>query len=776
MSARRHARPPPAVGGLVGRYLLRLLARPLLATLLVVLPALLMERLLRLFDLLAGTGGPLSSVARLLVYLVPHYLGLALPAALFIGVYAVVARLSEDREMDALQSVGFSLGRLSRPFLLVGLLFAAGAVGLYGYVQPLGRYAYRAGFHALSHAGWNGAIVPGEFIRVGERAVVHVDRRDPADRGLLRGIFVRERRPDGTEALTTAATGRFAFDAGAGEFILELERGQQIVVAPDGGVSTLEFAGSDQARPVSVRFPGFRARGADERELTLDELWFARHGSDAPPPAMPVPRLAAELHGRLVRAASLALLPLLAVPMGLAAKRSRRSHGIVLAAAILVLYQQALQLLELLGDLGRLDARPALWAAFALFAAFCGAVFRRSSRNPAEGGFRRRAGGGGAGGGRRRGPAAPALAALAVTLRRYLTRLFAGRTLLALLALVALLQLLDLLDRAGDVLARGGVADVAHYAALRLPTLLGQAVPLAVLVGSALLFLRLSATSEMAALRAAGVGAWRVLGALLPACALAAAAQGALLLVVAPATERALADWWDARDPAIAAAAAGAPLAPAQRLWLRNGSDIVAADAVSLDGARLEGVLLVRRDAEGRIAARIEARGAEHTAAEGWVLREASVARPGRTRAEAAAAFAWPDGPSPATMRDLARPTEAQGLERLLAGLRGEGAASRGPAFFATRVQAVAATLSTPFVMLLLAAPAAFGLPRDGGGGGSAARRAAVGLALGLGYLVAAGLLGALGEASVVPPVLAAWTAPFLFAVAGVLLLQREEG
>jgi lipopolysaccharide export system permease protein len=116
-------------------------------------------------------------------------------------------------------------------------------------------------------------------------------------------------------------------------------------------------------------------------------LWFARHGSDGPPAAMPVPRLAAELHGRLVRAASLALLPLLAVPMGLAAKRSRRSHGIVLAAAILVLYQQALQLLESLGDLGRLDARPALWAAFALFAAFCGAVFRRSSRNPAEGGF-----------------------------------------------------------------------------------------------------------------------------------------------------------------------------------------------------------------------------------------------------------------------------------------------------------------------------------------------------------------------------------------------------
>jgi lipopolysaccharide export system permease protein len=356
-----------------------------------------------------------------------------------------------------------------------------------------------------------------------------------------------------------------------------------------------------------------------------------------------------------------------------------------------------------------------------------------------------------------------------VTLRRYLTRLFAGRALGALFALAAMLLLLDLFDKASEIVARGGAADVMRYAALRLPTLLGQTVPLAVLVGAALSFLRLAATSEMAALRASGVGAWRVLGALLPACALAAAAQAALLFVVAPRTERALADWWDGRG----AASASDPLALQRRLWFRNGEDLVAADAVSLDGARLEGVLIVRRDVDGRIAARIEARHAEHDPAAGWLLREASVVRPAQARAETAAELAWPDGPSPAAVRDLARPTEAQPLDRLLAGARGDGPAARGIAFYGTRAQSAAAALLTPFLMVLLAAPAAFGLPRQGGGG---ARRAAVGLALGLGYLVAAGLLGALGEAAVLPPVLAAWTGPFLFAVAGILLLQREEG
>ena len=266
-----------------------------------------------------------------------------------------------------------------------------------------------------------------------------------------------------------------------------------------------------------------------------------------------------------------------------------------------------------------------------------------------------------------------------MTLRRYLTRLFGGRALGALLALTALLQLLDLLDRSSEVLARGGgVLDVLHYAALRSPTLLGHAVPLAVLVGGLLAFWRLAATSEMAALRAAGVGAWRVLGALLPACALAAAAQGALLLGVAPRTERALADWWDAR----AATSADTPLAVPRRLWFRNGAEIVAVDAVSLDGGRLEGVLVVRRERDGTIAARIEARGAAHDAARGWVLREARVVRPGQAQVEPVAELAWPDGPGPEAMRDLARPTEAQPLDRLLAGARGEGAVSRGARLF----------------------------------------------------------------------------------------------
>jgi lipopolysaccharide export system permease protein len=120
--------------------------------------------------------------------------------------------------------------------------------------------------------------------------------------------------------------------------------------------------------------------------MTLEELWEARK---LPEPPVFIGRIEGEMHGRLVRSASLLVLPLLAVPMGLAAKRARRWHGIALSTLILVLYHHSVQLAESLGDAGLIDPRPALWGAFLLFTGFSLAVFLRANRFPAEGPFDR---------------------------------------------------------------------------------------------------------------------------------------------------------------------------------------------------------------------------------------------------------------------------------------------------------------------------------------------------------------------------------------------------
>lgn len=351
-------------------------------------------------------------------------------------------------------------------------------------------------------------------------------------------------------------------------------------------------------------------------------------------------------------------------------------------------------------------------------------------------------------------------------LRGYLSGLFMVRLLGSLLGLAAILQLLNLLDRASVVIERGGLAGIGHYIALRLPSLIAEMIPLAALIGATLTFLRLSGSLEMVAMRASGLSVLQILRVLLPVCLLVSATQFVLQTEVTPRTERAFAEWWFRTTPT-----PGGDPAPA-RLWLRSYGDLAAIDRVSLDGTHLEGLMIVQRSATGSLSARLDARSARHQDGH-WTLHDVRVARPNSNRVETRLTLDWPHGPAPANMIELARPVGATTLGRLVATLNGHWVGARNLAFYWTQLNRVLASLFDPVLMMLLAAPILLASSRSGHGGLSAM----LGLAFGLGYLVLAGLLGALGNAGILSPPIAGWAATVLFATLGfVRLLQSEEG
>jgi lipopolysaccharide export system permease protein len=77
-----------------------------------------------------------------------------------------------------------------------------------------------------------------------------------------------------------------------------------------------------------------------------------------------------------------------------------------------------------------------------------------------------------------------------------------------------------------------------------------------------------------------------------------------------------------------------------------------------------------------------------------------------------------------------------------------------------------------PFIMLLLALPAARGLPRRSDGSGALL----LALGLGLAFLLCDGFMSALGTTGRVPAAVAALTAPLLFSAVGLLQLHYSEG
>ena len=374
--ARRRGFPLPS---LIDRYILAEAARPLVVSLGLVLTALLLERLLRLFNLLARSGGDaLESVVQLVANLVPHYLGLALPAAFFISILLVIARLSEESELDAMLSSGLSVTRIAAPLLWVGVALSLFSIALFGFLQPYSRYAYRAVLYAAVNAGWDARVEPGGFTKAARGFTITADRVT-YDGRQLEGIFA-QRIVEGTEEVYTARTGEFGLLDGGKRLILNLRNGQRWQQRPDSSSPNLmrftELAIDTDFNP-NAR--AFRDRGDNERELTMTELWREMGN---PASSMPKRRLSAEFHTRLVRALSLPLLPLLAIPLGMTVKRRQRGSALVMAAIILVLYHHGIQLGQSLGTTGRIPSVPAVWVPFALFALFCLWLFRSSHARP----------------------------------------------------------------------------------------------------------------------------------------------------------------------------------------------------------------------------------------------------------------------------------------------------------------------------------------------------------------------------------------------------------
>ena len=362
------------------RYLLTQIARPMITTILVALIALLAERTLRVIDLVVGWRGSLFVVFEMLGYLIPHYMGLALPVAFFLGILLTFSRLSREGELAAIYASGAGLPQLLRPILVAAMALALAVALLVSLLQPYARYAYRAATYALTNATFTTLLQDGLFTTLGD--ATYMVEKISDDKARMERVFLYRGGTQSDSVTITAARGQ-AERAGPTEpIVLKLQDGLQQLVprragngaAPSSAEVVIRFREfeTELANPDA----DFRPRGEDEREMTLYELWAAR---GQPPTGIDPWEIESELVGRLVRILSLPVLPLMAIPLAIDRVRGQRSYGLVVGLAMLIAFHQILQVGEALADNNKLPTWLALWVPFGLFALASLLMFLRAA-------------------------------------------------------------------------------------------------------------------------------------------------------------------------------------------------------------------------------------------------------------------------------------------------------------------------------------------------------------------------------------------------------------
>ncbi|MEP6342996.1 MAG: LptF/LptG family permease [Maricaulaceae bacterium] len=338
---------------------------------------LLLERLLRIFQVITNSTQPALDAGSMIVFLLPHYLGIAVPMALLLGIIITIDRFSRSSELTAAYGAGISLFHITKPFILIAVILASTTVFIEGYMQPIGRYNYRQVEHNVKQQSFAAILREGTFTEVGNR-MFYAGTEKPGK--AIGPIFIYEQVKDKTDAIslriTTAEEGQLIIREETGEPVLQLAEGQGYRILDKTRLrGDLSFESSSVAGTAEVT--QFRPRGDDERELTSLELIKNRDGSVYTTVSPDVNNAA--LHLRIARATLLLIIPFIAVPFGLNYGRNPSSTGLFVGVVMLVSCQKALEFGQSLGAKNILPAWAGVWFVILIVAIFAFYIFTKSA-------------------------------------------------------------------------------------------------------------------------------------------------------------------------------------------------------------------------------------------------------------------------------------------------------------------------------------------------------------------------------------------------------------
>jgi len=253
------------------------------------------------------------------------YAGLALQMALAVGVMLGFTRLAQNRELDAMHALGFSLHRLMASIVGLAVFAAAADFVILGWMQPISLYNSESFVHQVQRFV---SLLPegGDLFVSGEDKTVLIDGITPKTNSFSK-IFVFQNYKDGKTTATGGAKGHLSIveDDPNQYYDVSDVRMMQVNVAQKGDRWQLPenyyaSTSSQLKGPVqAIDTSNFRRRGASEWEMTFSEL-----ASRQPPGGFKVEghRMQAELNYRIVQVLFVLMLPFLAILFVIEPKRN----------------------------------------------------------------------------------------------------------------------------------------------------------------------------------------------------------------------------------------------------------------------------------------------------------------------------------------------------------------------------------------------------------------------------------------------------------------------
>jgi len=369
---------------LIARYVLAA-ALPYFLLSLALLTAILMaQQSERFAELALYAQLPFSLLGQIEAAIIPNVLVFTLPMAMLAGVMIGFARMGSDSEIVALRAAGVGTWSLLWPVLFLGLLVTAVSFFINMKEAPQAARGLKRAAILGALRKLDSPVDPRTFTTEIPGYVIYVRDGNKVE-GAWGRVFIYNQQPDGATRILTARSGRIDTSNDKSELVLKdavltqfpgpasaatgqyvAERSDQFRIAFDTGRSAL-LTKLEQAAP-------------DPDELEWSDLRRAA-SSGKPEDVREAQRM---LQKRLAFSLSPLVFALLGGALGVRVRRGGRGIGVLLSLGMLIAYYLVFLLGESLSRVGTVSPFVGAWMATA-FMLLLSLAFLRINRHPLSG-------------------------------------------------------------------------------------------------------------------------------------------------------------------------------------------------------------------------------------------------------------------------------------------------------------------------------------------------------------------------------------------------------
>jgi lipopolysaccharide export system permease protein len=319
----------------------------------------LMTQIIEIMNLVVNHRVGLSVIGWIILYTLPFFMEFIIPMSIMMSVLLTFLRLSGDNEILALKAGGLSIYDLLPPvmlFCLVGALLTA-SMALYGL--PWGRMSIKKLTTQVATTNLDIGIKERTFNDRFKGVMLYVNRMDTKTRTLT-DVFIEDQRTPDAIITVVAPKGQMESNPETHQFLLRLYEGTiNQVDVKSRSVNTVRFDTYDIHLDTRQAVAAMASGPKHPEEMSLSEI--RQYLAESTEKNSKYYLTLMEFHKKFSLPFACIALGLLAVPLGIQSKSSRRSFGITLGIFFFLIYYILLSAGWVFGEAGIYPPFLGMW-------------------------------------------------------------------------------------------------------------------------------------------------------------------------------------------------------------------------------------------------------------------------------------------------------------------------------------------------------------------------------------------------------------------------------